>query len=90
FLVNRRKDYESGENKHLYGADLDLQKEFDIKKLKKMRAYKGIRHQLGQPVRGQRTKSHFRKEKKRKGAVGVKKAKSPVAPKAKTETKQKK
>ena len=90
FLLNRRKDYESGNNKHLYGADLDLQKEFDIKKLKKMKAYKGIRHQLGQPVRGQRTKSHFRKERKRSGAVGVKKVKIVAAPKPKTGTKQKK
>ena len=67
FLMNRRKDIESGKDKHLIGPDLDLQKEFDIKRLKKIRSYRGKRHSLGQPVRGQRTRSHFRKNK----AVGV-------------------
>ncbi len=67
FLLNRRKDFETGKNMHLIGTDLELTKEFDIKRLKKIKSYKGIRHILGQPVRGQRTKSHFRKNK----AVGV-------------------
>ena len=73
FLLNRRKDLDSGENLHLIGADLDLKKEFDIKRLKKIKSYKGLRHALGQPVRGQRTRSHFRQKGK---SVGVlKKAK---------------
>lgn len=73
FLLNRRKDFDSGENMHLIGSDLDLRKEFDIKRLKKIRSYRGLRHALGQPVRGQRTRSHFRKKGK---SVGVlKKAK---------------
>lgn len=72
FLLNSRKDFATGENGHLFGSDLDMKKEFDIKRLKKIRSYRGLRHALGQPVRGQRTKSHFRKNK----AVGVgKKAK---------------
>ena len=72
FLMNRQKDIDTGTDKHLYGSDLDLQTDFDIKKMKKMKSYKGIRHAAGQPVRGQRTKSHFRKNKKKgKGAVGV-------------------
>ena len=71
YLLNRRKDYDTGVNKHLHGADLDLQKEFDIKRLKKIKAFKGVRHTLGQPVRGQRTKSHFRNTKK--GSTGIKK-----------------
>lgn len=70
FLLNRRKDRESGKSTHVIGGDLDMQKEFDIKRLKKIRSYKGWRHALGQPVRGQRTKSHFRKKGKKK-AVGV-------------------
>jgi len=80
FLLNRRKDYNSGEDMHLSGNDLDLQKEFDIKRLKKIRAYKGIRHMLGQPVRGQSTKSHFRTNRKSKGSVGVTKTKTAKAP----------
>jgi len=70
FMMNRRKDFETGQNKHLIGSDLDLQKEFDIKRLKKIRSYRGLRHALGQPVRGQRTRSHFRTKGKKK-AIGV-------------------
>ena len=73
FLKNRRKDLDSGEDKHLNGADLDLQKEFDIKKLKKIKSYRGIRHSAKLPVRGQRTRSNFRRNRKKGGAVGVKK-----------------
>ena len=71
FILNRRKDLDDGKNKHLFGADLDLQKEFDIKRMKKIRSYKGVRHMTGQPVRGQRTKSHFRTG----TSLGVKKGK---------------
>ncbi len=71
FLKNRAKDFESGEDKHLIGSDLDLRKEFDIKRLKKIRSYRGLRHSAGLPLRGQRTKSNFRKN-RAKGA-GIKK-----------------
>ena len=70
FLFNRKFDFETGKEKHLTGTDLELQKEFDIKRLKKIKSYRGIRHSAGLPVRGQRTKSNFRKNKK-KGA-GIK------------------
>lgn len=69
FMKNRRIDPETGEAKHLYGTDLDLKKEFDIKKMRKIKSYKGMRHAAGQPVRGQKTRSHFRTKGK---AVGVK------------------
>ena len=61
WLLNRRKDEETGESKHLLTSDLDLARDFDIRKMKKIKSYKGWRHAFGQPVRGQRTKSHFRK-----------------------------
>lgn len=61
WLLNRRKDFETGEDKHLVSTELDLQREFDIRRMKKIKCYKGIRHSQGQPVRGQRTKAHFRK-----------------------------
>ena len=61
FLFNRRNDFDSGENRHLVSSDLDLRKDFDIKRLKKIRSYRGIRHAAKLPVRGQRTKGHFRK-----------------------------
>jgi small subunit ribosomal protein S13 len=74
FLLNRRKDLESGEDKHLLTSDLELRKEFDIKRLKKIRSYRGLRHALGQPTRGQRTRGHFREKGK---AVGVVKKSKP-------------
>ncbi len=71
YLLNRRKDFETGKDMHLSGTDLELQKEFDIKRLKKIKSYRGVRHAAGLPTRGQRTKAHFRKNKS-KGA-GIKK-----------------
>ena len=70
-ILNRQRDCETGEDKHLLGSDLELTKEFDIKRLKKIKCYKGLRHLSGLPMRGQRTKSNFRKN-RRKGA-GIKK-----------------
>ncbi|MEM3074374.1 MAG: 30S ribosomal protein S13 [Candidatus Pacearchaeota archaeon] len=74
FLFNRVKDIESGLNKHLLTTELDLQRDFDIKRLKKIRSYRGLRHAKGLPVRGQRTKSHFRKRGKNR-VIGVQKKK---------------
>lgn len=70
-IFNRRADFETGKNKHLIGSDLELQKEFDIKNIKKIKSYRGYRHSAGLPVRGQRTKGHFRKNKSK--GVGIKK-----------------
>ena len=71
FLKNRRNDFETGEDSHLVGAELDMKKEFDIRRLKKIRSYRGLRHAFGHPTRGQRTRSHFRAKGKKK-AIGVK------------------
>lgn len=79
FLMNRRKDFETGEDRHLITTQLDITKEFDIRRLKKIRSYRGYRHALGQPTRGQRTRSHFRSKKKGK-SVGVTKKKTEAAP----------
>ncbi len=68
FLLNRRKDLDTGEDMHLLTTDLELRKDFDVRRLKKIRSYRGLRHALGQPVRGQRTKGHFREKGK---AIGV-------------------
>ena len=72
FFKNRRLDRETGESKHYFGSDLDIKKEFDIKRLKEIRSYKGIRHGAKLPVRGQRTRSHFRT---RGIAMGIKRKK---------------
>ncbi|MCJ7450743.1 MAG: 30S ribosomal protein S13 [Candidatus Nanohaloarchaeota archaeon QJJ-9] len=60
FLRNRRKDRETGEDKHIIGADLELKQQFDIKRMKEIDSYKGWRHDQGLPVRGQKTQSSFR------------------------------
>jgi small subunit ribosomal protein S13 len=67
WMLNRRADPETGEDRHLIGSDLKFTHEQDIKKMIERRSYKGIRHALGLPVRGQRTRSSFRKGK----SVGV-------------------
>ncbi len=75
FLKNRRNDLDSGEDLHISGIDLKLRKEFDLKRMKKIRSYKGIRHMVGLPVRGQRTKANFRRNRKPSVAAAKKKVK---------------
>jgi len=72
WILNRKKDIETGEDKHLVTIDLAFTKDNDIKTMKKIKSYRGIRHILGQPVRGQRTKGNFRAN-KGKVHLGVKK-----------------
>jgi len=79
YLKNRRSDPETGKTGHNYGADLDIIREFDIKRLKKMKSYKGIRHSFKLPVRGQRTRSHFRVKASASGVKAKKKVIEPVA-----------
>lgn len=71
WMLNRRFDEVSGETNHLTGSDLNFAVENDVKRLKKVKSYRGIRHAQGQPSRGQRTRSHFRHGR----AVGVQKSK---------------
>lgn len=61
WMLNRQKDMETGENKHLFGADLDIQIKMDIDHLMKTKNWRGIRHGLGLKVRGQRTRCSGRK-----------------------------
>ncbi len=70
WLLNRRNDPDSGEDKHLLSADLRWQLENDLKMMKKVKSYKGVRHMSGLPVRGQKTKNNFRKKKGKK-TLGV-------------------
>lgn len=73
WMFNRKRDPETGEDKHILGNDLAFAKENDIKHLRKMKCYRGIRHAVRLPMRGQRTRSNFRPNKgktqsvKRKG-----------------------
>jgi small subunit ribosomal protein S13 len=61
WMLNRREDYTTGETLHLIESDLDMTLRDDLNRMKKTRSYKGRRHEVGLPVRGQRTKSTFRK-----------------------------
>jgi small subunit ribosomal protein S13 len=61
WLLNRQRDYYSGKDRQVIGADLMLCLRDDLNRLKKTRSYRGIRHEAGLPVRGQRTRSTFRK-----------------------------
>ena len=81
WMLNRRKDPDNGSMKHLLTSDLTFIQDNDIKMMKKIKSYKGIRHSLGQPVRGQRTKSNFRKNKGKVHLGVVKKKIAPEAPK---------
>lgn len=61
WILNRQKDYRSGKDEHLTASDLILGLRNDLNLLRMIRCYRGIRHERGLPVRGQRTKSCFRK-----------------------------
>ena len=70
WMMNRRNDRETGEDKHLLTGDLQYVQQQDIRRLQKIKSYRGFRHAAGLPVRGQRTKGNFRRNKGK--AVGVK------------------
>ena len=57
WMLNRRKDLETGEDLHLIGSDLVLRVKMDIDLMKKIKCWKGVRHALGLKVRGQRTRT---------------------------------
>ncbi|KAA0010187.1 MAG: 30S ribosomal protein S13 [Thermoplasmata archaeon] len=60
WMRNRRRDLYTGKDLHLIGTEIDLAKREDINLSRKIRAYRGIRHERGLPVRGQRTRSNKR------------------------------
>jgi len=57
WMLNRRGDIETGADVHVMGMDLNMTLREDLDLMKKMRSYKGIRHERGLRVRGQRTRS---------------------------------
>jgi small subunit ribosomal protein S13 len=73
WMLNHRKDIDTGEDIHLISIDVDLRLRDDVNLLKMIRSYRGIRHESSLPVRGQRTRANNRKGltlgvSKRKGA----------------------
>src|SRR5579872_531531 len=80
WLLNRRKDVDSGSNIHRIGSDLDFMIKNDLDREKNVLSWRGVRHSLGLKVRGQRTRTTGRKGR----TVGVKKSSLQAAQAAKT------
>jgi small subunit ribosomal protein S13 len=60
WMLNRQKDIDTGEDTHAISTDLEMIHREDINLLRKIRSYRGIRHETGQKVRGQRSRSNGR------------------------------
>ncbi len=69
WLLNRRKDPETGKDLHLLESDWSFAVKMDIEREKRVGSWRGVRHALGLKVRGQRTRTTGRKGK----TVGVRK-----------------
>ncbi|MGC8555794.1 MAG: 30S ribosomal protein S13 [Conexivisphaera sp.] len=69
WLLNRRRDPETGKDAHLLESDLDFAIKMDIEREKRAGSWRGVRHALGLKVRGQRTRTTGRKGK----TIGVRK-----------------
>ncbi|MEM0372581.1 MAG: 30S ribosomal protein S13 [archaeon] len=61
WMLNRKKDPETGKSKHLIASDLDFVQKNDVKEEISMKSYRGVRHMFGLTCRGQRTKTSGRK-----------------------------
>jgi len=61
WMLSRRKDYETGKDLHLVGGDVAMTTRTDIGRERRIRSRRGIRHELGLTVRGQRTRTTGRK-----------------------------
>jgi len=70
WFLNRRKDIETGGNKHLLTSDIPFTLRNDIERERTTNSWRGYRHMYGLKVRGQCTRTTGRKG----GAVGVAKA----------------
>lgn len=87
WMLNHPRDYAAGETHHMVGAELETARRDDVNLMKMIRSYRGVRHERGQKVRGQRTRSNGRTGM----AAGVlkKAAKEAAAAKGATEEKEK-
>ena len=69
WLLNRRKDVETGTTNHMITSDVAFMVRNDIEREKLANSWRGFRHIYGLKVRGQRTRTTGRKG----ASVGVKK-----------------
>ncbi len=63
WLLNSQKDVITGKNLHFNGKDLDFNELQLKRRLAKTKSYRALRHKARLPLRGQRTKSNFRRSK---------------------------
>lgn len=61
WMLNRQKDWESGDDMHLVSTELSIIQRDDVNRMRMIRCYRGVRHEEGHKVRGQRTRSNGRK-----------------------------
>jgi len=61
WMLNHQKDAEVGKDTHFIGSEIEMKLRDEINIMKKIRSYKGIRHERGLTVRGQRTRANNRK-----------------------------
>jgi len=61
YMLNRRNDYATGENKHVIMNDLAFTATQDIEREKRLYTWRGYRHAYGKKVRGQKTRNTGRK-----------------------------
>lgn len=60
WMLNRRKDVDTGDDLHIVATDVEIKLRDDLNRLKKIRTVRGLRHEGGQKVRGQRSRSNGR------------------------------
>lgn len=60
WMLNRRLELADGTTHHMFGPEVETSRRDDVNLQKMIRSYKGIRHERGQKVRGQRTRSNGR------------------------------
>jgi len=63
------------EKEHVVEGDLRREVQANIKRLIDIGCYRGLRHRLGLPVRGQRTRTNARTRKGPRRTVGIRKKK---------------
>ena len=67
WFLNRRKSIDTGDDRHIFNADIEFTIRNDIERERTSGSWRGYRHMYGLKVRGQRTRTAGR----RGGAVGV-------------------
>ena len=90
WMVNHPNEPVAGESPYYFGPDLETRRRDDINVMKMIRSYRGVRHERGQKVRGQRTRSNGRtgmaagviKKAAKEAAAAAGKEEAPAAPAA--------